>query len=474
MDGGTLTENWSIDGRSSAQGATSTGQGVLLADVTGDEHFELLVAGRDISGEATLTATRDGSSEWTTVFDGFQGWYPQWNENGLLTWTAGKYRGGPKDDIAVGLRQSSMHSDETQLLDGATGQSVWTRDELWQPFVEPQNNKGRGAGGSFATTMDINLDNRDELMIHHSDGIAYLKGESGQSLQEKWSTQIYGEQTFFAQGVEFPGNDNIPRLAMFDGSHGFGVFDANLDEVWTVGDGSAEDSSGVLADVDGNDISELVVVGDDGRSSIVAYNTDGSRRWTYNTHLNQVMAVSADIDNDGKDEIVYARDNQLVAIEEHNGSPVEKWVWNSPNGSFLETPSLGDVDEDGDLEIVLFDGRTLYILGNTEPAKIPDEPQFRLVSDRFEAGAIKLPWTNTAFATGYSLVIATDIAFTEVAHEIEFNRRQLAYTWTFAPGEYWLRLVANNPQGTRNSQTLHLLIGESGSVLTGIFTNGFE
>jgi len=161
-------------------------------------------------------------------------------------------------------------------------------------------------------------------------------------------------------------------------------------------------------------------------------------------------------------------------MEDNNGVPMEKWVWTSPHGRRQETPSLGDVDEDGDLEIVLFDGKDLFVLGNEAPPPAPGTPQISLASEQFEAGSLRIPWQHVAFATGYRLMIASDSAMNNIIEETAFSRKQSDLIRHFSQGEYWIQLEASNPQGTSLSATHHLVVGEPLNKLPGIFADGFE
>lgn len=95
----------------------------------------------------------------------------------------------------------------------------------------------------------------------------------------------------------------------------------------------------------------------------------------------------------------------------------------------------------------------------TTPA--PAEPVILLQAEQFEAGELRIIWRHSAFATAYRVLISSD-------------RTQTRLVQSFDPGEYWIQIVASNPQGNSNSAMHHLIISEAQNVLPGIFADGFE
>ncbi len=321
---------------------------------------------------------------------------------------------------------------------------------------------------------DFNLDNRDDVVLTPSDGVAVLDGNDGSSLEEMWSQGLFGSQEFLNATIPFPDPWGLPRLAGFSSTAGVTVFREGLKIDWSVGSGVAANSTAVLADVDGDTTREMVLVGDDGGSTIVAYDMNGNRRWTYDTHVSQLMAASADVDNDGRDEILYVRDTQLVAVGDDGGGPFEKWTWTAPDGAYLGPMALGDVDEDGDLEIVLFGGRTLWVLGADGASPAPATPQLKLAAENFEAGSLRFDWDHSAFATHYRLLVATDPAMSNLIEARSLPRTRSDLILSLAQGEYWVQVEASNPQGLSVSAVKRIMVGEMQNTLDGIFGDGFE
>ncbi len=148
--------------------------------------------------------------------------------------------------------------------------------------------------------------------------------------------------------------------------------------------GRIEDSSPTLANIDSDDELEILVGGIDGscQGKLYAYNHDGSLLWERQTSgpISSTPAA-ADIDGDGQVEVVVGvggwpgyescADGGLVAVNGANGTQewffeTADWLYHSPDGhsdGVFSSPTIGDVDRDGDLEIA-FGGwdQCLYLL----------------------------------------------------------------------------------------------------------------
>ena len=108
-------------------GGASLG-GVVLADLLGDGTLATLAATTAADGHARLVAYGPAHQVlWGHDFDDLPGAAPEWNIGGLTLWFAGRFTDPHRDDVLVNIRRSTMHSDETFLLDGRTGRELWHR-----------------------------------------------------------------------------------------------------------------------------------------------------------------------------------------------------------------------------------------------------------------------------------------------------------------------------------------------------------
>ena len=70
-----------------------------------------------------------------------------------------------------------------------------------------------------------------------------------------------------------------------------------------------------------------------------------------------------DIDGDGDLEVCVATESGLLSIYHHDGSPLNGWPINLGEPlHYAPTPTIFDIDEDGDLEIFLPAGIRVYAL----------------------------------------------------------------------------------------------------------------
>lgn len=98
---------------------------------------------------------------------------------------------------------------------------------------------------------------------------------------------------------------------------------------------------------------EIAAAGDDGYLHV--WHADGTdapdwpKRLGYTTKSSPAVG---DIDNDGDLEIVIGRGNYQVSAFQHDGSNVSGWPRGTPDLVYA-TPALADLDGDGDLEVVV-------------------------------------------------------------------------------------------------------------------------
>ena len=143
------------------------------------------------------------------------------------------------------------------------------------------------------------------------------------------------------------------------------------------GGGAGEDGSLSVSDLDGDGKLEILAVHSDDetaqvRRRMIAFNYDGSYRWTSDDILDGVDVVQtagifqidqADLDHDGKPEIVVHHNGKgsqtpagvisedLVTVFNNDGHI--RWTRRVPGLPSQETLTIADIDLDGELEIVI-------------------------------------------------------------------------------------------------------------------------
>ncbi|MFQ5611934.1 MAG: FG-GAP-like repeat-containing protein [Anaerolineae bacterium] len=178
-------------------------------------------------------------------------------------------------------------------------------------------------------------------------------------------------------------------------------------EHWQLRGARIEDSSPTLANVDADPELEILIGGLDGTCGgrLYAYNSNGSELWSVQTSgpINSTPAV-ADIDGDNQVEVVVGvggwsgsegcADGGVLAVNGASGAQewfftTADWLNHSPDGhpdGVFSSPTIGDVDGDGDLEIAFgaWD-QCIYLLdgsGNAVWGTLPGVPAGSFCNDR--------------------------------------------------------------------------------------------
>lgn len=134
--------------------------GPLAVDLDGDGGNEIVIADRASRGHAALIAYHgDGSEMWRREFPQIPGGPAIWNVGAFTFWWPGRFREPHRTDLFVSTRRQLMHSDLVHLLNGHTGEVVWTRSK-----AVIQEGLQWGYAGFPVSVADVNSDGRDEIV----------------------------------------------------------------------------------------------------------------------------------------------------------------------------------------------------------------------------------------------------------------------------------------------------------------------
>ncbi len=361
---------WQRRGRGMGDG--SRPGGVLAVDLDGDGANEVVAASESPEGAAALVAfTGDGATRWRRVFDGMPGARPVHNVGGLTAWWPGRLRSPDSVDLFVNTRRGLMHSDVGNLVDGRTGEVVWSRERASAPGQFTWGYAGVPLG-----IADVLGDAREELVnlfpvcFWVADGatgelVAAVELASRKSLPA-WAA--YGEP--IVHDVDGDGKvevllDSVYILALLD-REGRPIWHGKRRADYPTG--SDDDNVGettatkhALLDLDADGRLEIASAGyRDGVRAIDA--RDGTVLWSLDAPKPTGHKCSAaDIDGRDGDELIYVARNTLVVVTGDRRSGRILWTWDAP--ATLSLPAIADLDGDGRAEIAVqsADG-TVYVL----------------------------------------------------------------------------------------------------------------
>ena len=341
---------WAVPGRS-ISGDAETFYGVIAADLIGDGQKEIVFARPGAGGEAEMVALRaDGKPLWQHTFPGFGGATPVWNANGLTHWAVGHFTGRKGCDVAVSLRRSTMHTDETHLLDGRTGYEVWGN-----PFSKASSEQEkRGFGGSLTAAYDADGDGADDIISEYPDEYYAASGRTGKLILSRWASEIF-PGGWLAYAVPMIGpflEGGKTGIIWTQGGYRRGMITPTGERVW---DFPYKDGYGPMPGIgDVNGDGKLEGLSDQGGKTTCWDAATGKVRWAIGEYAYTSDCVTADINGDGKDEFIFGRGRQLVALNEADGKPHE--VWSLELSGTVGPPAIADANEDGKAEVVVMTG----------------------------------------------------------------------------------------------------------------------
>ncbi|MEH6637552.1 MAG: FG-GAP-like repeat-containing protein [Halioglobus sp.] len=391
---GQPTLKWSVPGRGMFSGAVGVAPNNSTASVAsfepfGDKNYHVLVARESDIGAGALAAIRpDGTTLWEVEFP-VRGKAPTWNISGVTHWLGGNFRSADQQDVYAVVRRSNMHTEEGFLLDGKTGEVVWSNQDgaQYSECTEAGEKHRSGPNAFQVSLIDYDGDGLDDITDATNFTYAVYDGATGETRVNRYAAQWCGaasplfDEDVFANGALL--SSFSEKLGTASGVL-FGQNDVTM--AWLQPSGSVNwrtptyqgmpsEVLQVPADLDGDGQLEVVVVGHCGTpgSEVRAFNLDtGKLRWSYeDSNLCNWPSAhhpsAADIDGDGRDEIVYTHQNTITSIGEEFGRPYMQWrveveedSWNKDLGS----PVIAQTQKGGALEIIVnaADG-TLYSLG---------------------------------------------------------------------------------------------------------------
>lgn len=277
--------------------------------------------------------------------------------NGMVSWaitdqlTAADIDGDGGKEIIVGYNtQIHVYTHTGAELPG------------WPRSVDPMNVGGKTQRGAAVADLDgdgspeiIAANDQRQILIYRADG-TQVPG---------WPKTLGG--TFTMLAVDDINNDGVKEIIAsadtrvvalnLQGAHlpGFPVFPGSYLTRPAVGD------------VDGDGKKEIVVAGDTGPTKLFIINSNGTIRAGWPRTINPTLAsnftspsqpVLGDLDADGDLEVVMGSADGKVYALHHDGTDVAGWP-QLTKAARVNSPAIGDIDGDGSPEVIAGNDRMI-------------------------------------------------------------------------------------------------------------------
>lgn len=378
------SEAWRVEGRGmiaeTVNGALPN-NGVLLGDTTGTGRLSTVVASKASDGSGTIkTVDSAGGLLWEQPLP-TPGSAPIFQDGGIIHWMSGHFTSTGHEDVLVGVRRQLHGNYELHLLDGQTGDPIWSETNGGQLAC---NGPIQGPGGTLLPVFDWDDDGLDEVLDAMSGHLVVIDGIDGSILLRRLMAKPECEPNLIFPGQNVQVTPIAPIGDFLDsGSQQilFGrnqatlaVLDFNGDNIWNTPffAGMPLETTQGIGDLDGDGDLEITTAAHcttPGAELQVHNATTGPPvRWTLpmpefcqGFHPPKAFATG-DLDGDGRDEAYIVAQNVLYAFGENAGQGEMRWRATFGRTEFQEGndwlnefgyPVIADLDASGRPQIII-------------------------------------------------------------------------------------------------------------------------
>jgi hypothetical protein len=319
-------------------GAQTAGPGVLRA-ISGDGETELFDNADEAlwGGSGAAIGDLDGDGEPEIVALAVGGVVKAFTRTGALKWKSAAYPA----EFAASLPQYSSPAIADMDGDGKAeviaGRLILNSDGTL---------RGKGAGGfggagisSASFAADVDGDGVQEVVVGNA-----LYRPNGTAI---WSN---GQPDGFPAVADFDGDGKAEIVVTSNGSLRLQGGDGAV--IWSVAIPGGKGGPPTVADFDGDNKPEIGVAGN---SRYLVFDGDGSILWdrVVKDSSSGITGSSVyDFEGDGIADVVYADEIDLYVFSGVDGAIKLKFSEHS-SGTAIEYPIVADVDNDGEVEIVV-------------------------------------------------------------------------------------------------------------------------
>ncbi len=278
------------------------------------------------------------------------------------------------------------------------------------PAASPAVGDFTGDGSAEIVAVGYN-----KLFVYNSSGVLLplFPIELGDSAGFSYSSPIL---------LDFDGDDTLEIVC---GYHSFtgtnrgyiGAWDigATMLSSWpiaTAGYGSWVYSSPAAGDIDGDGLPEIIATSYNGRGYIVNADATAHDPWSMSLGIGSLESspIVCDLDGDGGPDIIFLGNDTLGSIAAYNaiGTAIDSFPITANSQWRLATPSIEDMDKDGDLELcaVGIDGK-IHLFNYISAGKSYSRPWLMGKHDPLRTGWLhpKAPAEIEAFYYGDSVLV---------------------------------------------------------------------
>jgi hypothetical protein len=346
-----------------------------------------------------------------------------------------------------GKTPTACHKGVLRMLDGATGQEIWSLDK-----ASPSS---AGFMGMSNAIGDVDGDGFVDIVAITGEGYVVVVDRNGNVTRTSDAVVPGSAATDFGWGgglaIADMDGDGSPEIAF--GATVFSTLNGKLHLAWTGAKGTGapggapSEQTSILADVDGNGQLELV-------AGNTAYKPDGTVLWT-NANVADGFDATGDFNKDGTAEVVVVSGGKV-------------WVLDGPTGAIVLGPFTLPGNGDGGAPTVAdFDGDGFPEIG------VAQANFYSVLKPDYTNKVLKLLWKTQNHDLSSSVTGSTVFDF-EGDGKAEVIYADECFLWVFSGPDGSVRFAASHTSFTATEASLLADVDGDGHAEMLMVSNGAD